>query len=233
VRSFPRRPGTPDYADAPVNQRGARLHGDIDIPRPLSPRSFDALRSQAAVIDVRPDDVYPAAHVPHSISIPMRDAFCVWLCWTIPAEAALLFVTDGGPIDRVVDESLLVGYEHFAGWLDGGIDAWRGAGLPIATAGLVDAAGARRALLDGAAALDVREPDEYAAGHIDGALHIPLGDLERRTREVPRDRPILAYCGAGERASTAVSLLERAGHAAMNLNGGIDAWRGAGLPIEH
>lgn len=51
-------------------------------------------------------------------------------------------------------------------------------------------------------------------------------------RELPRDRPVLAYCGAGERASTAVSLLERAGqHAAMNLNGGIDAWRDARLPL--
>ncbi len=235
VRSFPATfPGTPDYYARmrAVNQRGARLRGDIDMPRPLSPRAFDALRPQAAVIDVRPNNVYPAAHVPRSISIPMRDAFCVWLGWMIPAEAALLFVTDGAPVNRVVNESLLVGYEHFGGWLDGGIDAWRDAGLPVAAAGLVDAAGARRALLDGAAALDVRELEEYAAGHIDGALHIPLGDLERRMRELPRDRPVLAYCGAGERASTAVSLLERAGqHAAMNLNGGIDAWRDARLPL--
>jgi rhodanese-related sulfurtransferase len=110
--------------------------------------------------------------------------------------------------------------------------AWEAAGLAVSSAGMVDAAAARRWLADGATALDVRESDEYTAGHLPEATHIPLGDLAGRAHEVPADRPIVVYCGHGERASTAVSLLERAGRRALlNLDGGIDAWRDADLPV--
>ena len=106
------------------------------------------------------------------------------------------------------------------------------AGLPVAGVKLVDASEAHRSLVDGASALDVREPDEYAAGHISGAIHVPLGQLAGRVGEVPHDRPIVAYCGHGERAATAVSLLERSGRTAvLNLDGGIGAWRDAGYGV--
>jgi hydroxyacylglutathione hydrolase len=144
----------------------------------------------------------------------------------------LLFVTGEAPVEPVVDESLLVGYESFAGVLHGGMAAWRSAHLPVATSGLVDAAGARRALVDGAVALDVRERDEYEAGHIPDAIHIPLGELQARAGELPPDTPVVAYCGHGERAASAVSVLERAGRSALlNLDGGIGAWGEAGLRV--
>jgi rhodanese-related sulfurtransferase len=75
----------------------------------------------------------------------------------------------------------------------------------------------------------VREPDEFAPGHVEGALHVPLGELAARIDEVPKDRPVVAYCAHGERAATAVSLLERAGVGPLlGLDGGVDAWREAG-----
>ena len=74
----------------------------------------------------------------------------------------------------------------------------------------------------------MRERDETAAGTIDGALCVPLGRLSKSAAKLPRDRSIVAYCGHGERASTAVSILERAGFAdVLNLDGGYDAWRAA------
>jgi hydroxyacylglutathione hydrolase len=88
-------------------------------------------------------------------------------------------------------------------------------------------------LLEGGLALDVRENDEFAAGHVAGALHVPLGELGARLGEVPEDRPVLLYCGHGERSATAVSLLERAGRREMiNLDGGIEAWEAAGYQTE-
>jgi len=65
---------------------------------------------------------------------------------------------------------------------------------------------------EGAVALDVREPSEFASGHIDNALHIPLGEMPNRLSDLPQGQPILAYCGHGERAFTAASILERAGY---------------------
>jgi len=144
----------------------------------------------------------------------------------VAAETPLLFVLGDVPLQGVVDESLLVGHERLVGWLDGGMAAWRERGLPVARSELIDAGRARQTLIAGAAAIDVREPDEYAAGHIEGALHLPLGGLSRRLEEVPRDRPLVVYCGHGERAASAISLLEAGGFGPLlNLDGGIAAWR--------
>ena len=88
-------------------------------------------------------------------------------------------------------------------------------------------------LAEGVTAVDVREKSEFSEGHIPGALHVPLGDLESRASEIPRDRPLLTYCGHGERAATGLSLLERMGFAQLtNFDGGFEAWQGAGLEIE-
>ncbi len=214
------------------NQAGPRLRRDIQAPPAVAPIEFNDMQRDAVVIDTRPMGAYATAHIPGSISIAFRDVFAVWLGWLVPADARLLFVAGDTPVERLLDESLLVGYERFAGVLDGDLRRWEDEGLPVARAGLIDAAEARRALLSGATALDVREPDEYAVGHIPDAVHVPLGQLAGRMYEVPRDRPIVAYCGHGERAATAVSLLERSGRTVLlNLDGGIDAWSDAGYSI--
>ena len=80
--------------------------------------------------------------------------------------------------------------------------------------------------------IDVREPDEWVAGHVAGATHIPLGDLEARLAEVPRDRPVLLFCRSGNRSGKATAFLRRQGFGqATNVEGGIIAWQGAGLPV--
>ena len=79
----------------------------------------------------------------------------------------------------------------------------------------------------------MREPDEFAGGHLPGAVNLPLGSLERRMAELPRDRPLLINCGHGERSATGLSLLERAGFGPLNnFDGGFDGWREAGAPVE-
>ncbi|MGH2587655.1 MAG: MBL fold metallo-hydrolase [Dehalococcoidia bacterium] len=215
-----------------VNQEGPRLRRDIPFPPPLDPAAFDTARREALVVDVRPKEAYAAGHIPGALSNTFRDAYATWLGWLVPPDTPLLFVTEGEPLERVVDESLLVGYERFVGWLAGGMDAWQHAGLPVATVALVDAPAARAAILDGAVALDVREPSEFAAGHIEGACHVPLGSLTAELAQLPRGWPILAYCGHGERAATALSLLERSGFGVplLNLDNGVGAWEAAGYP---
>lgn len=92
---------------------------------------------------------------------------------------------------------------------------------------------ARRRAAEGTAAIvDVREPAEWRAGHIPGAVHIPLGELEERLSELPRNRPLVAVCRSGARSADATRILQEQGHDAANLAGGIEAWRQAGLPIE-
>ncbi len=232
VRWFPTTfPAIPAYFSRmrPINQAGPRLREEIPPAPALMPVAFDYARQAAFVVDVRATEAYAAGHIPGSLSNEFRDSYAIWLGWLAPEGAPLLFVRDDEPLERIEEESLLVGYETFAGWLEGGIEAWAKADKPLATIPLAGATEARKALLDGALALDVREPDEFAAGHVAEAISIPLGQLEARVEELPRDRPIVAYCGHGERSSSGVSILERAGFKTLvNLDGGFGVWEEAG-----
>jgi rhodanese-related sulfurtransferase len=75
--------------------------------------------------------------------------------------------------------------------------------------------------------LDVREPDEWQAGHIEGALHIPLAQLPLRTGELP-DGELFVVCRSGGRSARAVAWLGQHGYSAVNLDGGMGAWAAAG-----
>ena len=81
--------------------------------------------------------------------------------------------------------------------------------------------------------LDVREPWEYLAGHLPGAVLVPLGELDRRLAEVPRDRPVLAVCHSGSRSWTAAAFLLASGYPDVtNVDGGTAAWIEKGYPID-
>lgn len=99
----------------------------------------------------------------------------------------------------------------------------------------VDSDGAK-ALIDSAKPpfiLDVRQPEEYLAGHISGATLIPLGELSRRMDDVPKDAEILCVCASGGRSSAAVSQLTQVGYQAINLRGGMAGWQSAGYPVKN
>ena len=78
--------------------------------------------------------------------------------------------------------------------------------------------------------LDVREPVEWQHGHIEGAVHIPLGELPQRLAEVPADET-LVVCKVGGRSAQAVAWLAQQGYAAVNLDGGMLDWEAAGRPM--
>jgi rhodanese-related sulfurtransferase len=84
----------------------------------------------------------------------------------------------------------------------------------------------------GAVALDVRKTREWEAGRLVVGLHIPLEDLESRLDELPGDRTIVVVCRSGNRSGIATAALRRAGYRAENLEGGLRAWKAAGLPLE-
>jgi rhodanese-related sulfurtransferase len=81
--------------------------------------------------------------------------------------------------------------------------------------------------------LDVREPWEYHQGHVPGAQLIPLGELEQRVSEVPRDRPVLAICHSGQRSLAAAGYLQQLGYPTVsNVDGGTAAWIERGFPVD-
>ena len=77
--------------------------------------------------------------------------------------------------------------------------------------------------------LDVRYPNEWEAGHIDGAVHIPVDDVAERMEELDRDRPVVTVCRSGQRSERTAHWLAAEGFEADNLDGGMEAWAAAGL----
>ena len=79
--------------------------------------------------------------------------------------------------------------------------------------------------------LDVRENDEWAAGHAPGAVHIPVGTLSARASEIPQDREVYVICRTGARSSYAVQALAGAGWKTVNVADGMTGWAVAGRPM--
>ena len=212
-----------------VNQRGAPVYG---VKRPeLAPLSIDEFRGQQAagaiVIDVRPFVDFARGHILGALSIALRPALASWLGWIVPAGRPLIFVRAPGQDGRdLVEQCLKIGYENLVGELEGGIESWRAAGLPVSTIALRPVHEEPQG-----APLDVRQASEWASGHIPGAVHLELGSVMAAAGAIPAG-PLTIYCGHGERAMTAASLLEGQGRASLAvLDGGFDAWRSAKRPI--
>ena len=240
-----------------TNRRGPRVYGATPPPlAPLPPAQVRRLVAGGAeLVDARPIAAFAAGHVPGALSIPLRPSFATWLGWLVPDDRPLLVVVDPDQ-DRgdLVRQARKVGYEQLAGELDGGMAAWQAAGLPQARkvgyerlAGELDggmaawqAAGLPQARIEIAevaerpsgTVLDVRQQGEFAAGHLPGAAHVELGALTDRAG-LPAG-PLAVMCGHGERAMTAASLLQRAGHRDLTvLVGGPGDWsRATRRPLE-
>lgn len=79
--------------------------------------------------------------------------------------------------------------------------------------------------------IDVRTPEEFTSGHIDGSVNIPVEEMQGRLDEIPGDAPIVVYCRSGNRSATAARILTDAGYAPVYDLGGIQDWVAEGLPV--
>lgn len=192
-----------------VNRAGPAIHGrQPPVLVSLDLETFDrAVADGAEVVDVRQIGPFAAGHVPGSLSNPWRGQFATWLGWLVDRTRPVVFIADD-TVDRndLVWAASTVGFEHLVGELAGGLDVWREAGRPVATTPLIDADGA-----DGRRVLDIRQTSESTAGHVPGTAHVELGALAAGPDGVPATS-LLVHCGHGERAMSAASLLQRAGH---------------------
>ncbi|MGN6610355.1 MAG: rhodanese-like domain-containing protein [Angustibacter sp.] len=82
-----------------------------------------------------------------------------------------------------------------------------------------------------AALVDVREHDEFAAGHVDGAVHVPLSEVPQRMSELPDGEPLYVMCRSGNRSGRATAWLNAQGVESVNVAGGMLAWAAAGKPM--
>lgn len=185
---------------------------------PLLPQRVEELtRAGAVLIDGRDQREFDAAHVPGSINVTMNQSGVgTRAAWMVDPESEVIVAAEGDDDARRMARMLeAVGFRHVRGYLEGGISAWRAARLNAQTTPALDIPGLAERLKKGeVVVLDVRSVEEWQAGHVEGAIHVPYQRLRGRVPDEVRNtdgRPLAVICGSGVRSALAASLLRRAG----------------------
>jgi rhodanese-related sulfurtransferase/glyoxylase-like metal-dependent hydrolase (beta-lactamase superfamily II) len=228
-------PQPPNFQAIVALNRGPLVTAGVEAT-PLTPRQVQLKSDEGVlVVDVRTDEQFDEAHIPGAVCITaLRAGFGSRLAWIAGGDDEILLV--GRDDDDALHAARLataVGIRRFAGFLHGGMTAWREERGPVerierlAIGDLPDRAGELQIL-------DVRERAEWNAGHIPGSTHTPYHDVRGIPRGLDGERPIAVVCASGQRAAVAASLLARAGaaHVVHVIDGGVGTWQRAGHPIE-
>ncbi|MDP3712381.1 MAG: rhodanese-like domain-containing protein [Mycobacteriales bacterium] len=204
-----------------LNRRGPAVLSGTPGLAPLTVEQVVGLQGEGAqVIDARPITEFAAGHVPGSLSIELRAAFATWLGWlTDPTRPVVIVRNPDQDPDEIVWQALKVGVEQLAGELGGGLAAWQAAGGTVRSLPLIEAAHA-----DPTRVVDIRQRNEFAAGHLPGARNAELATVST----AGLTGPLQTICGHGERAATAASLLAASGCEDVSIvTGGPGDWSAA------
>lgn len=218
------------------NLGGVPRLGVLAEPPALPPADVQrAVDGGAVVLDTRSPEAFGGGHLPGALNVGQGAAFATWAGTVLDEDAAVVLVLDS-PADlwTVTWDLLRIGYPLPAGWLAGGMLAWRTGARPLDGLPQITVHELRRRLDGGEVdLLDVRQPAEWAAGHVDGATFVTGAELPERLDDVPRNgRPVAVVCGSGYRSSVSASLLAaRTDAEVVNVLGGMGAWRAAGYPL--
>jgi len=201
------------------------------LARELTPLTLDKVLDEQAkgaqVLDTRDPASFAAAHLIGSVNIGLVGQYATWAGTVLTRDRPIIVVADPGTEAESALRLGRIGFDHVAGYLDGGLGAAKLRPELIQTTERLgaDVAAARLGSGSPPVAVDVRTDRERAQSAIPGSLHIPLSSLPGRMRELPADRPLLVFCAGGYRSSIAASLLRRGGFSQVSeLAGGMAAW---------
>ena len=228
-------PETPPYFPRmkKMNQEGPPLMGLVNGYRGAAAMSASAttatIKAGALLIDMRPPAEFAERHPVGALNLGYGPKLGYWAGFVLPDNArVVMLAADERQASDAARQLMRIGVSRIDGYLIGGIHGWLAASLPTSRFGIMSAQELRGTIggADAPLVVDVRTEREWNKGHIEGALHVPLGDLESRAAEIPRSRPVATMCEGGYRSALAASVLERAGvDRVMNVAGGMSAWR--------
>ena len=220
-----------------INRDGPRVLGGPLAPPRVEAGAIDtALGAGLPVIDTRPAKAFVAKALAGTINIPANRSFSTYAGSLLPYDRDFFLLIDEhtGPGIAPLARSLAgIGLDRIAGYADVRMLDDRPDDR-LQTIPAIALADLTRAVASGTAALlDVRSRAEWSAGHLPGAVNIPLGELDGCLGALPRGRPIVVHCQTGARAAIAASLLFARHVPDVRLyGGGFSEWRDAKQPVE-
>ena len=224
------------YRTSEINRTGPRILGQVPQLRLMSVQEAkEVLENGHLMLDVRTPEAFGGAHVPGAFNIWFGPSLSTWAGWVLPYDKPITLLLDTPEHgEEVVRQLIRVGFDNISGYLEGGMEAWMEAGMPIDTVPQLSVHQLREHLAGDNEIIvtDVRTPREYNSGHIEGALHIHAGQIDERNEELNRGDAIALVCRTAHRSSIAGSILKRHGfHKVCNVSGGMTAWTNAGYEI--
>ena len=232
-------PQPPNFKNIVAINRGPLIVETIDA-HPLTPRQVQqAADAGGLVVDVRTDLQFDEAHVPGAVSITARRAgFGSRLAWLADPEQPLVLVgRDDEDAREAAELAGAVGLSNIGGVLAGGMTSWREDRLEVDCVERLTVGELHERWSGGDGGvqlLDVREREEWDAGHIPGSLHRPYHDIHALPDELDPDRPAAVICASGQRSAVGASLLQRFGARDVIhvVDGGVPRWEREGWPVE-
>lgn len=223
-------PPPPQYfpINARINKEGYSSLDEIlnKAMTALSVDDFKKMKGEDAIIlDTRHSNVFSDGFIPGSISIGLNGRFAEWAGSLLPFDVPLLLVSEPGKEKESIIRLARVGLDRVEGFLEGGFEAWKNLGEPIDM--IIDVE-ADELMMDipfdkNLVVVDVRKPVEFAEGHLNEAINLPLQEMtDPATMANFEDRHnIYVHCASGYRSVIAASLLKRQGiHNLRNIAGG-------------
>lgn len=212
-----------------INKVGPALLQELPAPVELTPAQVEQhIVDGRMVIDTRDGVEYASGHLVGTLNIPASsNGFNTYVGWYIDYTQPLYLIVEADRLEAVVRDLRAIGIDTVAGYI-----------TPDRLSNLSDMTtqyGHQQvvALGDDVQFLDIRNLTEYQERHIPNALHIPMGYIARHLDQISRTQSVVVYCTTGIRSQIVASFLQKHGfNNVANLQGGIEAWQAAGLPLE-
>lgn len=202
--------------------------------KPLTPAEFEAManQSEAVILDVRSEADFVKGHIPNSIFIGIQGNFAPWVGALIrDVKQPLLLIAPEGKEEETVTRLSRVGFDGVLGYLKGGFDSWKLAGMEVARIESISPQEFATAKNENSLVVDSRKPGEFSAERVENAINIPLDNVNERFAEVPENTFYL-HCAGGYRSVIMASILKSRGiHNFINVEKGMSGIRETNVPL--
>jgi len=223
------------FEDARINKNGYDPISDV-YRKNSTALSVDAFQKEikggAVILDTRPGHMLANGYIMGSINIGLEGMFAIWVGTVMDIKSRLVLVCEKGREEESIIRLARVGFENVAGYLEGGFDAWKNAGLPVDKIKIINPKEFAEKVKAGVQVLDVRKITEAENGHVSHATILPLADLNKNLNSLNKKDTLYVHCAGGYRSMIAASLLMANGFEdVVNVSGGWSIIKDTGVPV--
>lgn len=220
------------------NQHGPDVLYDLPEPSLVQVKAFEPLldNHKIQVIDIRSPESYAGAAIPNSLSLPLP-LLSGYVGWFLDYDKDIALIADSEQQQEAIKQLVRLGYNRITHALEGGLHKWEVSGNPFWTIPAIHAETVKKRIESNNPfiLLDVRKDEEWEQGHLPNATHAFLGTLREEidSLNISKDQTITTFCGSGQRAVVASSILKSKGYQNVEVClGSMQACKAVGCPIE-